>query len=358
MIYIIYILIVIILGVLYQAHSPNCRKWQIESKSYLILVFLLGLIIMGLRGLNVGKDTINYYIMYAQIVHLPINQLLSRSDVEPLWAILMWFNNYFLGNYLSFQLFISIIICLLSGILIYRLNSILGGNHILVLTILLISYFFLWSLNISRQIIAVLLVANSWIYYRSQNFYKSFFIYLCALGFHYSSLLALPLYVMWNLRRNRYLFFIFSIGLIGLIGGIEILKELAYNNGLYVSYTNADTDKFQEANTVRIMWVLIGLISTFIIMRKSKYSITLRVSSAFSLIYVTLNFLASEVSYIERIGLYYLPFALITLVGFGNKFKSSIWRLFYFSSLILCYTAWYMISAKSSQYIYKISEFL
>lgn len=359
MIYIIYLISILFLGIFVKF---NCGTSLKEKKQHIFIyvgfVYLIGWLIMGFRGLYVGKDTINYFEIYNHIKDIKFNKIISESDIEPGWGLIAWVNHYLHGNYLTFQLTISGILCELARRFTTKIVFHLPGYHVFTITIIIFFYFFLIGLNISRQIISVLFVGNGLLYLIDRRRTSAYLNLIYALMFHYSSILALPMFIIWNLRNWKYLYMTGIISLFLIFIGMKLILEVVLSMGLYVNYVNPDTTTFQEAGFAKVIWLGIAILSIYIIIRKKYFNSFVRVSALFSIIYVFFNFLSSDVSYIERIGLYFLPFVCVPYVAIGNYIKYNPVKISYFTCVVGLYSVWFLLSSRSDQYVYQISTLL
>lgn len=357
MIYILIIIFIIGAGVIIQCTSQlTAQNKQQKAALYIAFVFFIGWVVMGFRGISVGKDTINYYNIYSNITQLQLNQIFARSDIEPSWAMLAWINNAIGGSFLSFQLIISGIICELSRRYITKISLSLNGYHVLCITIIFFFYIYLISFNISRQMLSVILIANAWNELRVAHQLKSLLIFLLATSFHYSAILAFPIFVLWILKDKKYILQSSIIILIVFYLSISILTKITADFGIYVNYTTNDANVFQKAKLAKIIWIVIGMLSIWTLISRNNTSSGIKICGLYSLIYVVLNLISSEVSYIERISLYYVPFVCIPYIVFGNHIRHVYLRTLYFSGIIGLYTIWFLLSSQSPQYIYFINS--
>lgn len=358
MIYIVYLFIILILGFLLQLSANRNEERRVNATIYIGIVYFIGWLIMGFRGEHVGKDTINYLEIYNQIKTLDFKSLIYDAGIEPGWGILAWINHLIGGNFLTFQLILSGILCVLARNFTIKVSFIQPGYHILTITIITFFYLYLISLNISRQIIAVLFLANGLFYYNDKKYLKTLLYILCGVSFHYSSLLGLSLFILWKFKNWRYIYITCLIGLGVIFFGIKLLMNFFYSAGLYVNYLNSDASTFQEAGMARIIWFIIALFSMLIIINPNSFNNCIRITALYAIIYVFFNVISSDVSYIDRVGLYFLPFVCIPFIAIGNYIKCQYLRIGYFSGLLGLYSVWFLLSARSEQYVYQISSLL
>ncbi|MBD5183355.1 MAG: EpsG family protein [Bacteroidales bacterium] len=358
MIYILYLFIILILGFLLQLSSNRNEERRVNATIYIGIVYFIGWLIMGFRGEHVGKDTISYLEMYNQFKTLDFQSLIYKADIEPGWGILVGINHFFGGNFLTFQLILSGILCVLAGNFTIKVSFIQPGYHILTITIITFFYLYLISLNISRQITAVLFLANGLLYYNEKKYLKTLLYILCGISFHYSSLLGLSLFILWKFKNWKYIYITSLFGLVIIFFGIKILTNFFLSAGLYVNYLSSGASTFQEAGLARIMWIVIAFFSIIIIMNPKSFNNSIRITALYAIIYVFFNVISSEVSYIERLGLYFLPFVCIPFIAIGNYIKCQYLRIGYFSGLLGLYSLWFLLSARSDQYVYQISSLL
>lgn len=176
-----YFLTILIISILYIFSRD---KKQNLTAAFIIVVAMI--LLNGLRGLDVGRDTINYYMMYT-------NPSISER-IEPLFRGLILTSRYFGLSYNCFLLIVAILIYAP----LYRFIKNQSMNPCLSLLVYMVfSVFFMQnSYNVLRNAIAASFLLNGIAYLRTNNYKRSSLPILIAAGFHYSSIVVLPFLFM------------------------------------------------------------------------------------------------------------------------------------------------------------------
>ena len=206
--------------------------------------------------------------------------------------------------------------------------------------------------------IAVMFILNAWLYFCQHKRKKAAALFILALSFHYSSILALALIILWKMRNVRHFGFITMASLAACYFLFGTIMSIAGQMGVYVNYINNAFNNFQEANMVKIIWTIIAFHAVWIFIKSKKFTPFDKVVAAYSLIYVFTNIMASQINYFERLGLFFMPFVALLYPIVGNSFKSRQLRYIYFTGIAVCYSIWFILGSRSPQYAYSISSLL
>jgi hypothetical protein len=165
---------------------------QYADKIFVTLSFLLLGIIAALRSNTVGSDTALYEQIYSSDRYTVIN--LENFDLYTLYSRIV--SNIFGENPHVITSVNSILIAILFGVAVYRLSK-----APLLTTLLFHSlYFYLTSLNVARQFIAVGLVLNAF-YFLSKNKKVMYFIFTAmAISVHASAIISLLYFVLSKIK--------------------------------------------------------------------------------------------------------------------------------------------------------------
>lgn len=352
----IYILFIIYLFICSLITNRSVIKFPTNNnydKIFLFAVFLVAWLIASLRGVEVGVDTHMYFKMFNRHHNAEsfFDPVLSR-DVEPGWAFLAWFINYIGGDFILFQLIFYGIFCLLAANFVVLGTKHLKLNSVFIITLLFITNIWLLSFNIARQMMAVMFAINAWLYFCDKKHILSIILFLLALSFHYSAFISLFLFILWKYREYKFLgiisIIVFIVGLVE----FNILWKIMIDLGFYEKYINNGFNTFQQAGLSRIVWCIITLHALWIILKQSQFTSFDKVVAIGCLIYVFTNIMSTKINYLERLGLYFIPFITLVYPIVGNNIKSIGLRLFYFSSIAILYSIWFILGSMRPQYIY------
>lgn len=178
-----------------------------KGKFLKISSFLLLLILMSFRELNVGTDTINYFGYFEYVKGGGI------LWTEPLWQIVnkiaVLFDNYY------YVLFISSLLVLVPIFIVFNRVNI---NFKLGIVVFILLYYYFQGFNIMRQSISVSILLLSY-YYLSKNNLKLFLLWvLIACSFHKTAFLGATAILLLSSKfeRNVYVYQVISI-IIGIV---------------------------------------------------------------------------------------------------------------------------------------------
>lgn len=196
-----------------------------------ILSFCLLFIVGGLRGFEVGTDTQNYLALYATIKSIQYKSFLL---LEPGWVILNLLCSGLFDEYRSVLIFSQILILILLFTRLWKSTS----NPSMGVLFYVLLYYYLNSFNITRQLIATVIVFYG-LYYliNKRNRYFYYCIFFATL-FHYSSLFCLIIPLMYKIRRLSFsttIFLLFFSYFCGIYVIPNILSFLPYI-GRYMVY--------------------------------------------------------------------------------------------------------------------------
>lgn len=167
------------------------------DKLYLIIFFSILFFISAFRPYTVGTDT-SHYIGFYDLYLEAGNSYLINLDIEIGYKILIYLSSFF-SNSRFLLILTSLIICTGYYLFINKNSNDVYFSSFLFVTL----YFFCLSLNIQRQSISMLFIAES-IIRLSKNDYKfySIFVLLASL-FHITCLITLILFPIHILLKHK-----------------------------------------------------------------------------------------------------------------------------------------------------------
>ena len=200
------------------------RKYKINNINVANVIFTIAslslILLCGFRGLNVGRDTLQYYTMYIDSSKWNWNQLTNswqqgNLDIGYL-AIEFLFSNILKVHFSIFCLFCAIISICPVCYLIKKYSS----NNILSLLLYMFLGMYFFNLSGIRQGLSIGIASLSIIFITKKKFIL--FLIPCAIStlFHFSGIIIIPMYFIANMKFNKIkiLFFIllvFSLFLFG-----------------------------------------------------------------------------------------------------------------------------------------------
>lgn len=310
--------------------------------------------IMALRSVDVGVDTYHYSVIYEHIAQRSISSILSGfyfDSIEVGYALFMKICSYFSDSYYFFQVIYSLIYSfgLYSFLSNHIKNSYWGSIVCLGLGMLLITF------NIQRQMLAVIIAINSWKFYCKRKYAISLFLILLAMTMHITAFLVIGLFFLDKVSRNKLVIRIMPFLLIGAI--LFYQPIIGYVSSYLPMYNNyySNQKEILEAGMVKIMWAIVTAISLYQIYFSRSKNRYYSVYAMASLIFVAANVIGLGFNYIERLGMYFVPFVILMLEDFGENFEGTWIRRLYWITSGTCFLAFFLITCMSSfQYHYSI----
>lgn len=236
-----------VLGCIYAGDN---RKREIEI-GFAITCFCL--VLCGLRGLYCGTDNINYLFRFNSGYHPSQYEVGFLASMKIIRNFHLWLFLYAAATYLIFFFQIkkeTRYICI--ALLIYIISP---------------SNFFSETFNIIRQALAASLMLWSFVSWNSNKRLEALFALLIAMTFHASSVIALPLLFLKNLRIP------FCICIVGLVGTLILGAKNMTNQMLQLftlgleQYSFSDTttqlaDKYAAYGQSSFSYNLTGILAT------------------------------------------------------------------------------------------------
>lgn len=178
------------------------KKYKVENskKIFCILVFVLFSLIQGLRSFDIGNDTINYinFFELSKKISLIDIIVMKQWSIEPGYGLLMKICSTI--NFTT-QMFLIIVAVIINGGLMYFIYK-YSDNPLVSVIIFMGVEFFTLSFTALRQMIAVIILLNSYTFIEKKNPIKFVLMVLLAASIHKTALIFLPVYVLKNIKVN------------------------------------------------------------------------------------------------------------------------------------------------------------
>lgn len=186
------------------------------------LVFLMGFI-CTFRGINVGSDTINYYLnnfedsfsiidssRQFEFSFQFLSQYITYSGINPRWCLYV----------------LSIITYIFLYLAAIRFNRLLGANVVIIVFLYLIMGYYGMTFNISRQMAAMSILLYGYTFLLQDGKKQLlFFVFLfLASSFHLSSLLYIFVYFIKYLDLQKINFKIIAISSLAILFVTQLFK--------------------------------------------------------------------------------------------------------------------------------------
>lgn len=329
-------------------------SWS-HRKIFLIPIFIFLFSIMGFRSVYVGVDTYTYSMMYNWVSNESFITLFADyfyDSIEIGYCLLAKVSSFVIDDYYFFQITVSFLF------LFFIYKFILdNSNRFITASIIFISIgIYLSAFNITRQMLAVSIVANIYTYLRRNKPQKAFLLTLIALTIHVSSIISIFIYVIYYFKENKKMIFCILLSLCIFCLFFENAINIISNYFPVYSNYYSNQKQIQEANMVKVLWAIEFLMSIYILYRKRIFNSDKRFIAVMCLIYVVSNWIGLSFNYFERIGLYFSPFLILLFESYGDSLKRRSLRFSYYAILNCCFMIYFLKSSSSGQYIY--SSFL
>lgn len=231
------------------------------KKRYLALCFFQMLLIQGLRGVNVGTDTIMYTEVYNNYLHSEYYAY-QFTHLEKGFQLLYSVLHRVSADEHGLLITMSAITMAGFGYFIYK-----NSKDVLMSTFLFACMFYPNSFNISRQYLALSLSINSYELIREKKYIKAALLTIVAFSIHQTSILMLvPFFIGWlkNWKAIRNILLVLSV-VVFLFGGkivaivLPLVGKSYYISGAGANYSVNRLFRMTTALTVVIATVVLYL---------------------------------------------------------------------------------------------------
>lgn len=326
-----------------------------RQEYFLLITFVVFALIMGMRDMTVGIDTKTYAQHYAELANANWKEVLSgnsfQSTMEIGWNVLSKLCTYILPSYLFFQFVYAIVYCGLSA------HFILKTKDVFVTTILFLGIgLYTGAFNVQRQFLAIILLANGYLFFKEKKLRLSIIYFICAILIHKSAFIFLIVLLVYQLRSNNTL--IKLIPVVGVLLALNYSKLIALASQIlpqYHSYYSNERGTPQSASGVWIIWIIIIIIAVYTIYSNKIEDQDFKVECIFSIAYVLCNVVGLYFNYFERVGWYFMPLIPMMFYNFGGyvdklcpicikKYFPVPIKLVYYIGLTVSFTLYYLLS--------------
>ncbi|HGF7808551.1 EpsG family protein [Enterococcus faecium] len=336
-------------------------KKQNESR---ILFTLLGIslpvMLATFRSIAVGTDTEPYYYLYSFYGTFP-----SLADKFRILGFKEFLNTILIhvcsniGNFNLYLFIYSFFTFLLVVIALYKLVPI---NLIPLSYFIYMCFFFPQTLNITRQSLAVAIILLGYQYIVERKLIRYLLIVFIASGFHISALLALPLYLLINKKKeiNSWIAIILILGIVFFIMNPSwIFTMLSSIPGFerysfYIDYAKETNNRIIFINI--IVLITIYLLKKFLLEKKNENKLFILL--LFFGVLIGLTGFTSP--FIKRIGIYFDILQIVLIAELSNIFSDKFQNLLVkYGIYILCIiyfviAYYYLALAKVIPYSFQI----
>ena len=298
----------------------NSLSYKKNKNVFLILSLVVIVLIVGLRGYDVGRDTVSYMKYYHNFDLINSIKLYH----EPAFTFITYLLNKINAQDYIFNIILAIIT--VAFFYFYFKNN---KYFYWFVFYLYTSGFLFFMMNGVRQSIAFSIFLFSLKYVHSGNIIKFIFILVLSSMFHYSAILLFPVYFVRFLSDIKYPFLIamcilsFFISPFGIIEGTSsYLSLLPKNYGSYLYKMNLKETKFS------LGFLFYNFLNFYIIYLKSKITFNDYNRIIFNLYFIGILFvnLTWESVVLQRYNIYllYLQIPVMSYISYKLRKKHDI----------------------------------
>ena len=301
---------------------------------YIIAVFLPLSLLMAFRSPNMHMcvDTHAYMDIFRVASYRSWSDILSFDAYQGSEFGYWILNKAFLllsTNYLHFQIFISVLTCGFIGYFIYKHMD----NPILGIALYLGMGYYFFSYNISRQMLVVSIFALCIpLFATRKNILLSIVLCFLLSSLHTSSLLYLlcPAFLIIPRKLEKIMPVLLLLFVVFFISIMQF--SMAFFNKYEHYYDNTSEHEFSLGMSTIVYVILLG-ISVIVYYSKKIQKQQFKLYSIFSMFSMLCIFLGLRLNYMERVGLLFFPFVLLTVTKFGDCFDDRGIRSIYLTLL-------------------------
>lgn len=329
-----------------------------NKNKYIMCSLVVCWAISAFRSVEVGADTMNYARIFRILCNSTWRDIFSSfkyQGTEIGFNVMAKAVGTCGGDYYVFQLLICALFCF--GFYPFISKNCL--NSVLAMTVFYGSGLYLYSFNISRQMVAVMFVANAWDCLSEKRNKKFVILLFLACVFHSTAvifLLAFLGYYCWKNKLGRMLLIALLVTfLIFYMRFFDMVKPLLRKYYNYASYLDNNLEK-QTAGMIIYFWIIVVVMALLTIYYCRKEKTQFSIIGFFSIVYVVCNIVGLQINYFYRIGYFFMPFLIPLFDNFYYLIKRKYMAKAYMLSAIMCLNIYFILSINASQY--KYSSFL
>lgn len=197
-------LVLVGIQALFFYRGGKLRKENFNAKGYLTLCCIELIFLAGLRGYTIGADTQTYLDAIDYYGAMSIPELLDAGLVYPFDFEIgyFWLTKLccLLGVGKTGFLFIVALITYIPIFSLIRRHS--SGTYLSILCYFAFG-FFIYSLGLFRQMIAISILICGWNYVVERKLIKYLAVVILAMSFHTTALVAILLYFLYGFKWQR-----------------------------------------------------------------------------------------------------------------------------------------------------------
>ena len=335
---------------------------KINNRTFIIVVFFVLAMVLGLRGEEVGEDTAHFIDIFNYAQNLTWKTTFTSGldviyttvysadlSIEVGYLILNKLVGIFTDNAQWLIFIVAAATCWLFGKFIYdNFQKVFLPTYVFLCESLYMN-----SFNLMRQILAIAIALQAFKLIKEGKYKKAVIVILVGFLFHKTAILLLaliPLYLWKNKKRATKLVF---IGAVVFIVGLQAVATLV--SILVPRYASYFTTNYwnTEISGIVVLWlieiVLCLLFYFYRGLKRDDNEVFIPVAS--TIIYIACEIVSFRVSMFSRIAMVFSPF-LMQLFVQGKTLFGRKTRTVYLIGLIAVLTVMFLLYAKADSRVY------
>lgn len=332
-IYIGLIIYIILIALLIFYKKPSNTKRIV----FLTLAFSAMFFIMGFRTETVGTDTSLYCKIFELNFNFNLKSALLEGDFTFIYSLYNKIVSLISTNRNAIIVGNSFLICFLTALFIYK-----NSKNVIFPTLFFITFYhFFSSMNIARQYIAVLLVANAFYFLKNRQLFKYIILCLMATLVHNTAIVSfilIPFFFIKLSKRNIITYLsIFSISLLFFDKILIIFSSIFDHYDMYLNSHYLQQIGQNKKVIITFIYIIIAIITTGLLNSKKlskeeKYE--LKLLYLINFIAIILGIFSLKIMLISRIEIYFSIFIIILIPKVFNLLKDRIMYYFLFTLIM------------------------
>ncbi len=342
------------------------RRLYFVASSFFFLFFLV-----AFRAPTVGTDMESYMNKFTLLREYPLWEILTRfysERVEMGFALLSWITGLFTSHPQAIIVVSAAAFCIGMGHFVYRY----ADSHVFTAVILFACCgVYMYAFNITRQMIAVALLMNAWGLLTEKRLRPSLILFAVSLLFHITSFVFVLAYLFYFIReKKKPVAIIIGSGLFL----VAIHRPLLLFLGKFMdafSYMDNSKKKISASGiwaiwAIEIAIILLYLVYYFCKDTKRGKALLSRLPRpvfaiapiealcipVFSGLYILFAILGTGFNYLDRLGVFFLPFCIFLFLNFGKRLheQSPLLSRIYMLGLNVCFVAYFLLFATNLEH--------
>lgn len=332
---------------------------------FVVTAFFLLFFVCAFRDASVGTDMESYLNKYILLSHHSLGDILTHfysERVEIGFALLNKLLSYVIPFPQTIMVVSSLLICTGFAVFIYRYVE----NYFSAVLLFTCCGLYLYAFNATRQMIACAILINAWGLLTEKRLRLSLILFAVSLTFHVTSAIFVLAYLFYFLRDNKKAVTItMAIGAV-LAANYRLLIRLASHFTNKFSYLNNSAKRI-SAGGIWTVWIIESVILLAylayyymhdtgrgqtllrrlphpVVEMSTVESLCIPVFSALCIIFLVMG---TGFNYMDRFGIYFMPFCILLLTNFGNRVREqsvTLGRL-YTVAMHLCFVLYFVFFA-------------